>query len=266
MYLNGFDTSSLGLIVTDVAGWLDGLVRKDRTQELIGRAGLLLTHPRPTVMPRAVTVTGVVRRNTNALMRAALLELQERAYRGTVEVSFQDDQTKLLPSRCVQFTFAGRPPKLANPYGDLSVMFTGLDPYIYDAEAQVVSFGSGVPAIYPCPLGSAPSAPLIRIVGSGVGALVNPVISYLDARGNVVQTMGFTTNLGAQDYLEIDCHLMTIIQSRNTVVSNGMSLLTSGDFIVLDPQDGDYANNLWPMLSATPAQTFGVALYRKAWL
>jgi phage-related protein len=110
------------------------------------------------------------------------------------------------------------------------------------------------------PLGTAVSAPLIRVLG----AATNPVITYRDKSGAVRQSMTLTITLAATDYLEIDCELFTITKYVSGVASNGITLLTAGDFIALDPQDGDYANGVWPTLEISAGSA--EVLYRKAWL
>jgi hypothetical protein len=110
------------------------------------------------------------------------------------------------------------------------------------------------------PLGTAVSAPTIRIMG----AATNPVLTYRNAGGTVKQTMGFTVTLASTDYLEINGELFSITKYASGVASNGMALWTSGDFPALDPQDGYPSIDSYPTLEVSAGT--GEVLYRRTWL
>ncbi len=263
MYVNDFDTSSLGLIVSSVEGWRDGLATRDRTTQLPTRVGAVILAPEAETATRQLTIDGVLdpshagKALTLANLRAALNELQDKLYRGTIEVRFSDEPDIFVLARCEQGNLIATPPQFMNPKSRVQIRLQCPDPLRYDRNGSVVGFGTTRQGV---PLGTAVSAPVIRIMG----AATNPVISYRDKSGTVKQTMGFTVTLAATDYLEIDCELFTIKKFASGVETNGISLLTSGDFIALDPQDGDFAASVWPTLEVSAGS--GECLYRRSWL
>ena len=264
IYVNEFDTSGHGLIVERVDGWVDGLVALDRVSQLPGRVGGVILPPESETAPRTIQVVGTMLGQSAqggtmslATLRSNLDQLKERLYRGTVEVRFVDQTDRYVNARCSGFQVPATAPQFQNPKSRVSFSLFCPDPLIYSTQPYVVGFSTVKASL---PLGTAPVAPIIRIMG----AATNPVLTYRNNGGVSKQTMGFTVTLAATDYLEIDCELATITKYASGVSSNGMSLWTSGDFITLDPQHGDYVNSLWPSLE-TSAGT-GETAYRRAWL
>lgn len=264
LYVNDFDTSRLGLIVTGVDGWRDAPSTRDRTTQLPTRVGAIILAPEAETAPRQISIEGVIDPShaglalTMANVRAAISELQERIYRGTIEVRFADEPDIFVLARGEQAQLVASPPQFMNPKSRVQIRLLCPDPLRYDRNGSVVGFG--VSPRTGTPLGTAVSAPVLRIMG----AATNPVITYRDKSGTVRQTMTFTVTLASTDYLEIDCELFTITKYASGVASNGITLLTAGDFIALDPQDGDYAGGVWPTLEVSAGS--GECLYRRAWL
>lgn len=258
LYINDFDTSQLGLVVSNVDGWRDAPSTRDRTTQLPQRVGTVILAPEAETAPRQLTIDGTLVRPSLTALRAAMAELQERLYRGTIEIRFSDESDIFILARCEQGQLIATPPQFLNPKSRVRIQLLCPDPLRYDRNGSVVGFGL-TPRVG-TPLGTAVSAPVLRIMG----AATNPVITYRNMSGDVKQTMGFTVTLGANDYLEIDGELFTIKKFTAGVETNGIALLTSGDFIALDPQDGDYASSVWPTLEVSAGS--GEALYRRAWL
>jgi len=75
----------------------------------------------------------------------------------------------------------------------------------------------------------------------------------------IVTSMHLSGTLGSGDTLVVDCDAMTI--TKNGV--NALALLTSGDFMKLDPALGNFALSHWPQIAMTG--TAGTVAYRKAW-
>ena len=264
LFVNDFDTSSLGLVVTGVDGWRDAPATRDRTTQLPTRVGAVILAPEAETAPRQLVIDGVIdptaagKAGSLANVRAAINELQALIYRGTIEVRFADEPDVFVLARGEQAQLIATPPQFMNPKSRVQIRLFCPDPLRYDRNGSVVGFGVSPRA--GVPLGTAVSAPVIRVMG----AATNPVITYRDKSGVVRMTMGFTVTLAATDYLEIDCELFTIKKFASGVETNGITLLTSGDFIALDPQDGDYANAVWPTLEVSAGS--GEVLYRRAWL
>lgn len=257
VYLNDYDLAGLGFILEAVEGWNDAPSVRDRVTQLPGRPGTIALAPEAETAPRALSFRGVIRATSLAGVRTSMAALQERLYRGTVEVRLSDDPDKVFFARTEEQVRIVTPPQFASPHTRLSWRMTCPDPLRYDRNGTVIGFSSARGAT---PLGSAPSLPVLRIMG----AATNPVITYRNAAGESIGTMGFTITLAATDYLEIDCELMTVTKVVSGVATSVPTILTSGDFLLLDPQDGSYPDSVWPTLEVSAGT--GEALYRKAWL
>lgn len=259
LFLNDFDTSSLGLAVENVDGWNSSPSARDRVTQLPGRVGSIILAPEAETASRTLRLSGVIRSTSVKAVRAAIDELKHRLFAGTIEVRFADDPEKVFYARCEEKQLVVTPPQFINPYSRVSIGLFCPDPLIYDRLASAIAFTPSVRA--PVPLGTAVSAPLIRIMGPVSGLSV----TYRDKSGTARQTMSFSSlaMLGT-DYLEIDCELFAISLYQSGVKSNAISQLISGDFIAVDPQDGDYASGAWPTLECS--QGTGEVLYRRAWL
>lgn len=259
VYVSDYDTSRNGLIVERVDGWIDGLAAADRVTLLPGRVGGVQLPPEAETAPRTITVSGVMKGSSLANLRSNMDSLKERLYRGVVEVRFVDQTDRYVNARCQGFQVPVTAPQFLNPRQRVSFSLLCPDPLIYSTQPTVVGTGSTATRVL-LPLGNAPSAPVIKIMG----AATNPVLTYRDFRGTSRQTMGFTVTLAATDYLEIDCEMATVTLVASGARTNGMALWTSGDFPVFDPQDGEFDGSNWPTLEVTPG-TFE-ALYRRSWL
>lgn len=120
-----------------------------------------------------------------------------------------------------------------------------------------------------CPIGSAYCLPIIILSNGGVTTpVVNPVITLRSANGEVAQTMSFTGSIGANDFWRVDCSRAIITQSLAGVTSDGLSLWTAGDFIVMRPADANFELGSWASLelSATSGVPVGQASYFRRFL
>lgn len=257
VYVNEFDTSGHGLVVERVEGWIDGLSVAERTSLLPGRVGAVILPPETETTPRSIQVTGVVKGSSLASLRSNIDSLKERLYRGLVEVRFVDQSDRYVNARCSGFQVPATPPQFMNPRGRISFSLFCPDPLIYSTQPTIVGFSS-VAALLP--LGTAPVAPIIRIMGVGT----NPVLTYRKNNGASQATMGFTVTLAADEYLEIDCDLATVTKYAAGVATNGISLWTSGDFIVFDPQHGVFSDSSWPTIEVSAGT--GECGYKRTWL
>lgn len=115
---------------------------------------------------------------------------------------------------------------------------------------------------YTLPLGTAPSTPIIRLMGI---SSFTPVLTYLDASGTTVKTFDPGITLAIDDWLDIDMRTAVITRWTSGVASNVTAF--TGDFPwVFDPQDGDWATSQWPMLSIAGANSRAVAYWWKNYL
>lgn len=256
LYINGFDTSRLGLLVERVAGWIDGPERATRTIPIAGREGAILASTPTESGPRTIDVRGVMQAESVAALRANVDQLKDLLAGDFIEARFVDQVDRFAIGRCRSFRVPPTPPQFVNRKTVAEFSLLCADPLAYDTEPIIVGFSAQKAAL---PLGTARIAPTIRVMGS----VNNPVVTYRNHAGVSKQTMGFTVNLAATDYLEIDCHLATITKYASGVSSDGISLLTSGDFIRPDPADGSYLDSTWPSIELSAGA--GECAYRRGW-
>lgn len=263
MWLNDFDTSRLGLIVESLDGWLDSPSTRDRVSQLPTRTGAIILAPDAETAPRTLAIGGLIRRNTMALVRSSIDELKSRLFAGTIEVRFRGHPDRVAYARCEEHRFIPGAPQFAEAitakaWGRVTFSLFCPDPLVYEREATIVGFTATRRQV---PLGTAVSAPTIRIMGPAT----NPSVRMRDARGVVKTEMQFgATSLLSTDYLEVDCERFTVKRFTSGVESNAISALTSaGAFIALDPQDGD-GGSVYPTLEVTSGT--GEAHYRRSWI
>lgn len=259
MYLNDVDTeTTLGMIVEAVDGWLDSPSARDRTTQLPTRVGAIVLAPDSETAPRSISVRGVIQGTSLANVRTRIEQLKDLLFRGTVELRFADHPDRVIYARCQEKHLLVTPPQFTYPKSKFGISFLCPDPLIYAVSPTLVAFGTAFRAA--CPLGTAPSAPVIRLMGPAT----NPVISYRDQAGTVRGSMTFgALSLLSTDYIELDCEFCSASKHTSGVKSNILSSLSAGGFLLLDPHHADYANAVWPTIEASSGT--GEVAYRKAW-
>jgi phage-related protein len=255
LYVNDYDTSKLGLYVEQVDGLDDGADINPKTVAIAGRDGVAIAATKPEAGPRAIAVRGVMKAATNTALRTNIDLLKDRVYAGDVEIRFgQLDRFTL--ARCRGIKYPAELPQLASKGFPLEIQLLCPDPAFYAVEPTLVGLSSAKALL---PLGTRRVRPVIHIMG----AVNNPVLTYRDQAGVAKRTMAFTVNLGANDYLEIDCDRGTVTKYAAGVASNGIALLTAGDFITLDPLDAFAELSSWPSLELSGGA--GDVQYRRTW-
>lgn len=257
LYINDYDTARLGLVVSRFDGAEGAPERQAVTAPLLNRAGSAVIDGRPRIQNRSLLLPGVITGATVALRQTYLRTLKERLCRGLLEIRFVDQPGYVYLARLRRITDAPSDGgQSLSPSLPLTIELECQDPYIYETGRQIVALGTTPVRL---PLGTAPSPAIIRLYG----AATNPVITLRHANGTVLGTLGFTVTLGSNDYLEIDGDACTVQRSVGGSVSEGLSLLTSGDFLVLDPGDGDTSLDGGPTLEVSSGT--GDARWRRAW-
>lgn len=270
VWINETRVDTVGFYVERITGWPSGPDRSYPTQAIVGRLGAVLSED-PSYPPRSLTLAGSIRTSGNSLSSRVAFEQQLKglAYRGLVTITLDDDVTDpvQIDGVCTRATITPKTHPMTSPVSTVELAFLCPDPAVTALVGSLVAFGA---TATPVPLGTAPSGGIIRIAAPSWSAnVVNPTVTYYASAGTSVQTMAFTATLVAgQDYLEIDLDRATVVLSDNGSRSNGISLLTSGDFFALDPLDGDVANTAYPLLSvsASSGTPSGTLAYRKRWL
>lgn len=249
LYLNDYDTSTLGLVVSGVTGINGAPDVEPSTVRVYGRAGSILIGASPALKARVITVTGTLIQSSQAALRTAWDTLKGLAM-AECEVRFPQPSDRYWRATLTDASETPIGPQFLNNAIGVTLRFTASDPLAYDRYLTSSAFGSLAAT---APLGTAPSAPLLILKGTN-----NPTVTVYDASGTVRGTLGLTVTLGSNDALMVDCHLMTITRSTAGTNSDALSTLSSGDFPLLDPAYG--------VVRLGVSGGTGLALYRKAWL
>jgi len=258
VYLNETNLADIGVYVEQVTTWRDAPSRSYPTVEIPGRQGVVIAAD-PTTAPRSLRIRAMV--HPAALTLAARMtaedSLKALAYRALVKV-IEDDGTnapRQIDGVCVSCTIQPRRHPVSSLVSDADLTILCPDPTWQDVVGQVIGFNATATQV---PLGTAPSGGIVRIAAPSWSADIDtPVLHYLNAGGVTIQSMTFGGVTGADDlqagldYLEVDLDRATVTRYDSGVASNGIALLTAGDFFSLDPMDGDVLNASYPMLKVT---------------
>jgi len=140
----------------------------------------------------------------------------------------------------------------------VTMKFNAPDPLWRAADGGLPVGLAAAATRYACPLGTAPSSPIIRLMG----AATNPTFVVRDSGGAAVVTLAITLTLGANDFLELNCETGLIQKSVAGTVTRCESVLTSGTFpFALDPEWGDFTTASWPTAEVDVGK--GELLYTK---
>lgn len=258
VYLNETNLSDLNVYVERVTTWRDAPSREYPTVAIPGRQGVVFAAD-PTTGARSLRISAMIHPAalTLAARRTAEDNLKALAMRALIKVVEDDESNapRQIDGVCTSCTITPRRHPVVSLVSDAELTILCPDPTWQDVVGQVIGFTS---TATPVPLGTAPSGGIVRIAAPSWSADVDiPVLHYLNAAGVTIQSMtfgGVTTANDLQaglDYLEIDLDRATVTRYDSGVASNGISLLTAGDFFSLDPMDGDPLNASYPMLKVT---------------
>jgi hypothetical protein len=261
LVVNDQSLAQFGFVVDPmgISGLLDAASTKVPTGTVPGRPGAVRLALLPETEAREIHVAGHLIGTSIADLMARADYLKQWLARGgdDLEIRSGYDLTRFWRGALTGCVITGVEGQFYNPYATAELTFTCADPRAYGAEATVVGFGAQSRA--PCPLGTAPSEPLIRLMGPAS----NPVITYRSAAGAVVGSHGFTIALGNAEFLEVSTPDLTVIRHSGGAASDAIALEGSGDFITLSPDDGDPMVGAWPTLETSSGT--GEALWRKTY-
>ena len=256
LYVNDTDTSTLGLIVSSVTGLGDVPQVTLRSRERYGWAGAMEATVLAKQGMRTLTVTGIVKATSVATLETNLDALKLLCFPNvTCRVRFANNANREWVAKLTDFvvTPLGSGGQFVNPWQAVSLKFLCPDPFGYDLSNTVIGSitNAGDTA---CAVGTAPSRPVLRCTG----AATNPLWTYKNAGGTTITTLQLTITVAASDWVEVDSYNMTIRKSVSSVITDALSTLSTGDFIVLDPKDGPN-----PTLRCSVGT--GQATYKKAY-
>ena len=255
LYINDTDTSTLGLIVSSVTGLGDIPQVTLLTEERYGWAGAMETSATAKLGTRTLTVAGIIKATSVATLETNLDALKLLCFPNvTCRVRFANNANREWVAKLTDLvvTPLGSGGQFVNPWQGVSLKFLCPDPFGYDLSNTVI--GSIVNADSACAVGTAPSRPVLRCTG----AATNPLWTYKNAGGTTITTLQLTITVAGADWVEVDCAAMTIRKSVSSVITDAITTLSTGDFIVLDPKDG-------PNPTLRVSVGTGQATYKKAY-
>lgn len=248
VWINDTDLGRYGFsLVPELQGWRDLASGSRPATAIPGLAGRFLLDGRPDIPSRQVTIQGFLRASSLAVLVENHRQLKSLLTGGRMELRLADDPDRLLYVELPDGKFPGAPPRLTSTQAPCVLKFEAMDPYWYDKQPTVLTPASTAASTrLRCPLGTAPIAPILIIMGG----VTNPVITLRNQAGDVVSTLTWTGTLASTDFLEIDCAARTAKKTASGTLTDAVSGL-SGDFPILTPEGNSYLESSWPTLEVT---------------
>lgn len=253
LWLNGREVSSLGLRVAAFDGLFGGHELAYSGVVVPGRAGV--AHGGPlSLTAKELVVYGSIEAASTVTMQQQTAAVEYACGMGAlVEIRTMFDTQRVVYGRLSRFKF--------NPMSRQGIQ-TSVRGEIAFEVASPVSYGRS-PATYvqaaintplAIPLGRMPSAPVFQVLA--VGSAVGPfTLTYRHANGTILTQMEITQNTLAmtadEDYYAIDCDLHSLTFVDNGTILDGSQYWTPGEFIVLNPADGDPESGAWPTVETS---------------
>ncbi len=261
--VNGLDlVTTFGFCPNETDGFFDAPDRSFTELAINGRAGTLLAGP-TTEQGRQITLTGTLTTTakTVAALETASDQFKDAVRSGVVRLirTSTAGTARVIDGVAKQIRLSAIGHPVSPTDLRVSIVFKCEDAYWSDLQPTSRLLGATRATL---PLGTAPSTPIIRLMGSAT----SPVVTYRDAGGvaQKVATLTSITLAATNDWLDLDMRTGKITLSASGVVTNQLAQVT-GDFPWgFDPQDGDYATSAWPTLEVSSGS--GVAYWWKNWL
>jgi len=256
--IDGIDVEDeYGLIVRNVTGHLNGVVRVPVTQEVPGRDDALYLDPGGTIQPRKITLIGTQRGSTRADFIAKRRALMRALSLGPIALVLPDQPDLEFRGSIDALPVTPISPDLDQLAADITISITCPDPYAYDLLTSSVSL-SAAPA--PVPMGDGRTLPRIMIEGPAT----DPILILKDYSGDEVARMDFTgTVLAGDESLVIDTYSQTVVD-QDGVNAIHLYVASTSTWPRLLPAYADLAAEDWPTIELTDGS--GELVYRRAWL
>lgn len=260
--IDGIDIgTNFGWYPDGVPGWLDGAGRTPGVANLVEAMGGILTTK--VYGTRELQIAGTMKSTTVQLLRDAEHQIRDLLNAGVSTIQVNDGST---PTRTVRgslrsLSMTPLVPSLGGLATRVQASFLCPDP-TWKAIEPTVRHLVAAATRYDLALGTAPSMPIIEIMG----AATTPTVTYRDAGGQSVWALTLPTLTSTESML-IDCTRGVITKYASGVATDGISLLTAGQTYFpkpFDPQDGNYALAFYPSIETSTGT--GRAIYYKRWL
>lgn len=261
---NGVDLGAIyGFWLGDSDGVFDAPDRSFQEAGIYGRTGAMLCYPQE--IKRRLTLNGVhtTTAKTVAARQTAEDQLKDALRAGRLRLVRNDGTNTARQITGYVSKIAIKPigSPLAFTDSNVVVSMECVDSYWTEQEPTFRVLGATRATL---PLGTAPSTPIIRIMGSAV----SPVLTYRDASGTTVATVTVTGTIPVTTgYLDIDGRTGNILTESAVNGYSAYTILHSSGSpfpFAFDPQDGDFATSAWPSLSVSTGS--GFAYWYKAYL
>lgn len=247
--INGTDIKALGFKLREPRGVWDLPTYAKDTTTIPGKPGQVVPQPSTVkISSRTIDIIGTLVGSSRSDFLTKLDQLKALVTKVPLIVVLAEQPTRQYTARPLGMGMTPINPVLLQRQQEFTITLVCDDPYARDTTDQTVAFTTATPI----PLGNAPSGGVITITGG-----TDPIITYRDSAGNIVQTMGFT-GTGSPLVVDLDDFLASVGGT------NVIDKLTSGSFIELSPLDGDYISAAWPTLEVNSGS--GSITYRRAYL
>lgn len=266
LLVNAYDVKALGFIVTTVDHW-DTPDKVYLTGDIPDRAGEILLAATPKVLGRVLTIHGALLATSTTALKTALDALKYRLDAGLLDLRIVDDITRRHMGYLTSLkTVQPEALQLRQRNLQMTLSFRVLDPYRRDVTLSSTAFTANTAMA----LGTAAVRPQLIRLSATVASVTNPIVTLKTSGGATIGTMDFTgATILTGDKIEINCEARTIVKTVSAVASDASNLLAAGDFLTLDPQNGDFITSAWPTLSKASggAGTLtALCEYYKKWL
>lgn len=244
MFLDGFDTSTLDLLVERVDKWRHSLHRAKKTVSVPNEIYDFTTSNAFQGKGRNLLVRANILSVDRATLETNLNALQWRFDKPSLLISFDDRAwgayTGYLNG---EIKVTGYHPAMTGRAVRIDIPFKCPDPRYFEAAQQSIGF-TATPV--EMPLLEAPVHPVITIT---VGSFT---LTY--SGGGTLTVTG-----ASSPPITVDMFNKTI---KNSAGASQINALVAGDFFTLDPQDGTHPSGPWGTLATSAGS--GTAVYNKA--
>lgn len=269
LFINDRDVETdFSFYASGLAGWPGNLAGPPRSVPLLTGPEMSGAIVDPRLIQRGAataTVTGVIVTASAAAALVALDALRALLGGGEVKVRTFYASDRECFAICTGVEGGALQPEILD--GNVSVSLSFVVPDGTARRLQPDGYALTTSRTS-CPIGAVESRPAILVHGGGA-SLTNPVVTIRNAAGDIVQTMGFTVVLGANEALRIDGARCLTSKIASGVVTDAVQAgyWTSGDYPVLRPYDGWVESAVYPTveLSSSGGVAQGLITYERAY-
>jgi len=251
------DFGSLGFVVRSCGDHRGTTRRQYAAKTVPGRYGEIALSDKPTYAGRRLRVQGVIDADSLSDAYDKMDEMKWRLSGGIRTIQYVDDEKRYYFGYFTGGQVKGLDPELEATFWSAEFEVWCPDSRAFGAASTVTcsTAGTGVP------MGSAPVRPTIEVDGALSATLQ---LQYLDSTGGLVSSFSVANvSISSTEFVRVDCENQTITTSTGgTLISDWLS--TVGNFITLDPHDGDMPNSSWPKIRIVNAGLDARVIYRPA--